>query len=163
SPDPVADRDAPLAGRTALVTGAARGIGASVASVLARAGAQVVVLHVPQAQDDLVRTPHRLGATALPFDITAPYAAARISSSTPGRPGASARLTTRCWPATGRRSSCWTSRRPRTTSYAPPTGSGPPCCGWTSSLPMPRPASPLPHRTGSTSAYTTRASAATAA
>ncbi|MFF1646165.1 SDR family oxidoreductase [Streptomyces sp. NPDC058240] len=33
APDPVADRAAPLAGRTALVTGAARGIGASVVDV----------------------------------------------------------------------------------------------------------------------------------
>lgn len=83
APDPVADRDAPLAGRTALVTGAARGIGASVASVLARDGAQVVVLDVPQAQDDLVRTADRLGATALPLDITAPDAAARIAAAAP--------------------------------------------------------------------------------
>lgn len=81
--DPLADRSAPLAGRTALVTGAARGIGASVASVLARDGAQVIVLDVPQAQDDLVRTADRLGATALPLDITAPDAAARIAAAAP--------------------------------------------------------------------------------
>ncbi|MBK3562019.1 3-oxoacyl-ACP reductase [Streptomyces sp. MBT56] len=83
APDPVADQDAPLAGRTALVTGAARGIGASVASVLARDGAHVIVLDVPQAQDDLVRTADRLGATALPLDITAPDAAARIAAAAP--------------------------------------------------------------------------------
>ncbi|MEV7116195.1 3-oxoacyl-ACP reductase [Streptomyces anulatus] len=83
APGPVTDRDAPLAGRTALVTGAARGIGASVASVLARDGAHVVVLDVPGAQDDLVRTADRLGATALPLDITAPDAAARIVAAAP--------------------------------------------------------------------------------
>ncbi len=83
APDPVADQDAPLTGRTALVTGAARGIGASVASVLARDGAHVIVLDVPQAQDDLVRTADRLGATALPLDITAPDAAARIAAAAP--------------------------------------------------------------------------------
>ncbi|MFH8869865.1 3-oxoacyl-ACP reductase [Streptomyces griseus] len=84
APGSVPDRDAPLTGRTALVTGAARGIGASVASVLARDGADVIVLDVPGARDDLVRTADRLGATALPLDITAPDAAARIAAAAPG-------------------------------------------------------------------------------
>ncbi|MFI1932394.1 3-oxoacyl-ACP reductase [Streptomyces sp. NPDC020330] len=83
APGSVPDWAAPLAGRTALVTGAARGIGASVASVLARDGAQVIVLDVPGAQDDLVRTADRLGATALPLDITAPDAATRIAAAAP--------------------------------------------------------------------------------
>ncbi|QNE76752.1 3-oxoacyl-ACP reductase [Streptomyces finlayi] len=83
APGPVADRAAPLTGRTAVVTGAARGIGASVASVLARDGATVICLDVPQAQDELVRTAARLGATALPLDITAPDAADRIAAAAP--------------------------------------------------------------------------------
>lgn len=83
APGSVPDWAAPLAGRTALVTGAARGIGASVASVLARDGARVIVLDVPGARDDLVRTADRLGATALPLDITAPDAAARIAAAAP--------------------------------------------------------------------------------
>lgn len=83
APGPVADWAAPLAGRTALVTGAARGIGASVASVLARDGAHVICLDVPQAQEDLVRTADRLGATALPLDITADDAAERIAAAAP--------------------------------------------------------------------------------
>ncbi|MFJ8971376.1 3-oxoacyl-ACP reductase [Streptomyces anulatus] len=83
TPGSVPDWAAPLAGRTALVTGAARGIGASVASVLARDGARVIVLDVPGAQDDLVRTADRLGATALPLDITAPDASARIAAAAP--------------------------------------------------------------------------------
>lgn len=83
APDPVADWAAPLSGRTALVTGAARGIGASVASVLARDGAHVICLDIPQAQDDLVRTADRLGATALPLDITAADAAERIAAAAP--------------------------------------------------------------------------------
>ncbi|MFI5749764.1 3-oxoacyl-ACP reductase [Streptomyces sp. NPDC051644] len=84
APDPVADRSAPLAGRTALVTGAARGIGASVASVLARDGAQVICLDIPQSQDELTRTADRLGATALPLDITAADAVERIAAAAPG-------------------------------------------------------------------------------
>ncbi|MFB7528357.1 3-oxoacyl-ACP reductase [Streptomyces sp. NPDC056178] len=84
APDPVADREVPLAGRTALVTGAARGIGASVASVLARDGARVVCLDVPQAKDELARTADRLGAAALPLDITADDAAERITAAVPG-------------------------------------------------------------------------------
>ncbi|WP_326698110.1 3-oxoacyl-ACP reductase [Streptomyces sp. NBC_01754] len=83
APGPVADWAAPLAGRTALVTGAARGIGASVASVLARDGARVICLDVPQAQEDLIRTADRLGATALPLDITAPDAAGRMAAAAP--------------------------------------------------------------------------------
>ncbi|MEW2066886.1 3-oxoacyl-ACP reductase [Streptomyces sp. NPDC007346] len=83
TPDPVADRAAPLTGRTALVTGSARGIGAAVASVLARDGARVIALDVPQAQGELVRTADRLGATALPLDITAPDAADRIAAAAP--------------------------------------------------------------------------------
>ncbi|WP_411084073.1 3-oxoacyl-ACP reductase [Streptomyces sp. cmx-18-6] len=80
---PVTDPAAPLAGRTALVTGAARGIGAAVASVLARDGARVIALDVPQAREDLERTADRLGATALPLDITAPDAADRIAAAAP--------------------------------------------------------------------------------
>ncbi|MFF2011687.1 3-oxoacyl-ACP reductase [Streptomyces sp. NPDC058195] len=83
-PGPVADWASPLAGRTALVTGAARGIGASVASVLARDGAQVFCLDVPAAHDELAATAERLGATALPLDITADDAAERIADAVPG-------------------------------------------------------------------------------
>ncbi|ROQ68227.1 3-oxoacyl-[acyl-carrier protein] reductase [Streptomyces sp. 840.1] len=83
APDPVGDWAAPLAGRIALVTGAARGIGASVASVLARDGAHVICLDVPQAREDLLRTADRLGASALPLDITASDAAARITAAAP--------------------------------------------------------------------------------
>ncbi|MEU0918775.1 3-oxoacyl-ACP reductase [Streptomyces cyaneofuscatus] len=83
APDSGADPAAPLTGRTALVTGAARGIGAAVASVLARDGARVIALDVPGAREELERTADRLGATALPLDITAPDAADRIAAAAP--------------------------------------------------------------------------------
>ena len=69
--------------RTALVTGAARGIGEAVAATLARDGAQVVCLDVPQAGDALAEVAARLGGTALPLDITAPDAGERIAAALP--------------------------------------------------------------------------------
>ncbi|MFJ6696185.1 3-oxoacyl-ACP reductase [Streptomyces sp. NPDC091272] len=75
----VADWSHPLAGHTALVTGAARGIGAAIATTLARDGARVVCLDVPQAAQDLERTAVRVGGSSLPLDITAPDAAERIA------------------------------------------------------------------------------------
>ncbi|KAA0935686.1 3-oxoacyl-ACP reductase [Streptomyces apricus] len=78
------DWSRPLAGRTALVTGAARGIGAAVAGTLARDGARVVCLDVPAAGAELAAVAERLGGTALPLDITAPDAGARIADALPG-------------------------------------------------------------------------------
>ncbi|WP_432166764.1 3-oxoacyl-ACP reductase [Streptomyces sp. bgisy031] len=78
-----ADRARPLAGRTALITGAARGIGEAVAEVLARDGARLILLDVPSAQADLDALAARLDATALPLDITSPDAAERIADAVP--------------------------------------------------------------------------------
>ncbi|MFH9588055.1 3-oxoacyl-ACP reductase [Streptomyces luteogriseus] len=78
-----ADQDRPLSGRTALVTGAARGIGEAVAETLARDGARVVVLDVPQAEQDARRVAERLGGTALLLDMTSADAGARIAEALP--------------------------------------------------------------------------------
>ncbi|MGW8379312.1 3-oxoacyl-ACP reductase [Streptomyces sp. ODS28] len=77
------DWERPLSGRTALVTGAARGIGEQVAATLARDGARVLCLDVPQAEEDLARVAERLGGDALPLDITADDAAERIAAALP--------------------------------------------------------------------------------
>ncbi|MEU7467029.1 3-oxoacyl-ACP reductase [Streptomyces sp. NPDC044984] len=77
------DVDRPLSGRTALVTGAARGIGEAVAETLARDGAEVVVLDVPRAEADARRVAERIGGRALPLDITAADAGARIAEALP--------------------------------------------------------------------------------
>jgi len=79
----VTDWERPLRGRTALVTGCARGIGESVAATLARDGAHVICLDVPQAEADLTRVAGALGGTALPLDITADDAGARIAAALP--------------------------------------------------------------------------------
>ncbi|GGJ57113.1 3-oxoacyl-ACP reductase [Streptomyces brasiliensis] len=78
-----ADWDRPLAGRTALVTGAARGIGEAVAETLARDGAHVVVLDVPADEPDARGVAERLGGTALALDITASDAGERIAAALP--------------------------------------------------------------------------------
>lgn len=70
--------DKPLAGRKILVTGASRGIGAAVAGVLARDGADLYCLDVPQSLAELQAVAGNLGAKALPLDITADNAAQEI-------------------------------------------------------------------------------------
>lgn len=65
------DWNLPLAGKKVLVTGASRGIGAAIAEVMSRDGAQVICLDVPQAQEGLNDVAKKLGGTALALDIGA--------------------------------------------------------------------------------------------
>ena len=64
------DWERPLAGKVALVTGAAGGIGASTVDVLARDGAHVVAVDVPARSAELDAVTDRVGGTALKLDIT---------------------------------------------------------------------------------------------
>lgn len=79
----VQDWSRPLSGRRALVTGSARGIGAAIAETLARDGAKVILLDVPQARADLEALASRLGGQALALDITADDAAAQLQEHLP--------------------------------------------------------------------------------
>jgi 3-oxoacyl-[acyl-carrier protein] reductase len=79
--DEPADPVRPLTGRVAIVTGAARGIGAAITQVLHRDGAHVVGVDVPKAASDLETLMDELGGDAIVLDITAVDAPQRIARS----------------------------------------------------------------------------------
>jgi 3-oxoacyl-[acyl-carrier protein] reductase len=73
-----ADPDKPLAGKVAVVTGAARGIGAAIARTLHRDGATLVLVDIPAAGDHLARVANEIRGTALQLDISRDDAGQRI-------------------------------------------------------------------------------------
>ena len=77
----------PLQGKVAVVTGAARGIGAAIAETLARDGAKVVAVDMPQAGQSLAAVANRIGGTALQLDVTAEDAGAQILDHAMSRHG----------------------------------------------------------------------------
>ncbi|TLM87678.1 3-oxoacyl-ACP reductase [Pseudarthrobacter sp. NamE5] len=68
----------PLAGKVAVVTGAARGIGAQIARTLHRDGATVVLVDLPAAGEHLAAVANEVKGTALQLDITREDAGQRI-------------------------------------------------------------------------------------
>ena len=83
---------APLADRIVVVTGAARGIGAQIATVAARDGARVVCIDVPAGGEALAALANHLRGTALQLDITAPGAGEAIAAHVASRYGTGAHI-----------------------------------------------------------------------
>ncbi|WP_440453455.1 3-oxoacyl-ACP reductase [Psychrobacter sp. ASPA161_9] len=77
----------PLGGKTMLVTGASRGIGEAIARVLAREGAHVICLDVPQQQADLQKVASEISGSTLMVDITSDEAGVQIAEAAEKRGG----------------------------------------------------------------------------
>lgn len=68
----------PLSNKWALVTGAAQGIGAEIARTLAREGAQVICVDLPEAEKNLYELASEINGEPLLLDIAHPRAAEQI-------------------------------------------------------------------------------------
>ncbi|HIW29933.1 MAG TPA: 3-oxoacyl-ACP reductase [Candidatus Luteococcus avicola] len=84
--------DQPLAGRVVVVTGSARGIGAAISRTMARDGAKVVCVDMPQTGDMLAKVANEIEGTALQLDITSEGAGRAIADHVVARHGADERV-----------------------------------------------------------------------
>jgi 3-oxoacyl-[acyl-carrier protein] reductase len=64
------DWSRPLAGKKVLVTGASQGIGASIVEVMARDGAELICLDIPQASAALEAVTKRVNGRSIALDLT---------------------------------------------------------------------------------------------
>jgi 3-oxoacyl-[acyl-carrier protein] reductase len=76
-----------LDGRVALITGAARGIGAATAEIMAAEGAHVVCLDRPEDDGPLSKVARSIGGSVLACDVSAPDAPAVIARALKERHG----------------------------------------------------------------------------
>ena len=81
------DVEKPLTGKVAVVTGAARGIGAAIARTLYRDGATVILVDIPAAGDHLAAVANEVHGTALQLDISRSDAGRRIIDHAAARHG----------------------------------------------------------------------------
>src|SRR5581483_5486545 len=77
-----------LAGKTVLVTGAARRVGRAIAEELARAGARIVIHHAHSDADAAALANTLRDAFVIQADLRDPAAAARVVDETVARGGA---------------------------------------------------------------------------